>query len=83
MQKDINLPIAAVINDIDALIAEIDQNPQISSWVIRLVLRSIKEKARKMVLENPQKITRFEQTLHFNGLSDTSKITTKKIRSLR
>lgn len=83
MQKDINLPIAAVINDIDALIAEIDQNPQISSWVIRLVLRSIKEKARKMVLENPQKITSFEQTLHFNELSDTSTITTKKIRSLR
>lgn len=48
MQKDINLPMIAVINDLDALIVEIDENPQLSSWVVRLVLKSIKDKARQL-----------------------------------
>ncbi|MFB2834267.1 hypothetical protein [Floridanema evergladense] len=83
MQKDINLPMAAVINDIEALITEIDENPQISSWVIRLVLKAIKEKAWKMVLENPVDITSLNQTPVFDVLTNTSAITTSKIRSLR
>lgn len=48
MQKDINLPMIAVINDLDALIVEIDENPHLSSWVVRLVLKSIKDKARQL-----------------------------------
>ncbi len=49
-----NLELLAMINDLDALIAEIDNNPRISSWVIRLVLKSIKDKGRKMAIEAAQ-----------------------------
>jgi hypothetical protein len=83
MQKDISLPMAAVVNDIDALITEIDENPDISSWVIRLVLKSIKQKACKMVLENPANITNINQAPHFDVLTNSSAITITKIRSFK
>ncbi len=83
MQNDINLPMAAVVNDIDALITEMDKNPQMSSWAIRLVLKTIKEKARKMALDNPANVTNFKQTPHFDVLTNSSAITPAKITSLR
>lgn len=83
MQNDINLPMAAVVNDIEALITEIDENPQISSWVIRLVLKSIKEKARKMVLDNPTNISNFSQTPHFDVVTNPAAITPAKITTIR
>ncbi|MFB2894310.1 hypothetical protein ACE1CI_15475 [Aerosakkonemataceae cyanobacterium BLCC-F50] len=83
MQNDINLPMAAVVNDIEALITEIDENPQMSSWVIRLVLKTIKEKARKMALDNPANVTNFNQTPHFDVLTNPSAITPVKITTLR
>ncbi|MFB2935058.1 hypothetical protein ACE1B6_07245 [Aerosakkonemataceae cyanobacterium BLCC-F154] len=78
MQKDVNLPMAAVVNDIEALITEIDKNPQISSWVIRLVLKTIKEKARKMALDNQANVTDFNQIPHFEVLTNSSTITQQK-----
>lgn len=83
MQTNINLPMAAVVNDIDALITEMDNNPQMSSWVIRLVLKTIKEKTRKMALDNPANISTFNQTPHFDVLANPSAITPVKITSLR
>jgi hypothetical protein len=83
MQKDINLPMVAVINDIEALITEIDDNPQISSWVIRLILKSIKDKARKRVLENSSNITNFNQTPNFDILANSSAIASPKVITLR
>lgn len=83
MQKDINAPMAAVVNDIEALITEIDKNPQMSSWVIRLVLKTIKEKARKTALDNQANVTDFNQTPHFDILTNSSLITPAKIASLR
>lgn len=83
MHKDISLPMAAVVNDIEALITEIDENPQMSSWVIRLVLKSIKEKACKMALDNSTNITNFNQTPHFDVLTNTSAIPPAKIRNFR
>lgn len=83
MQKDINAPMAAVVNDIEALITEIDKNPQMSSWVIRLVLKTIKEKARKTALDTQANVTDFNQTPHFDVLTNCSEITLAKIASLR
>lgn len=37
-----------VIHDLDSLICELENNPQISSWIIHKVLKSIKEKAERM-----------------------------------
>lgn len=83
MRKDINLPMAAVVNDIEALITEIDENPQMSSWVIRLVLKSIKEKAHKMALDNSSNINNLNQTSHFEFLSNSATITPVKVTSFR
>ncbi|MFB2878539.1 hypothetical protein [Floridanema aerugineum] len=82
MQNDINLPMAAVVNDIDALITEMDKNPQMSSWAIRLVLKTIKEKARKMALDNQANVTNFNQTPHFELLTNSSVISPGKITSV-
>lgn len=51
MQSSPNFPLISIVNDIDALITEIDDNPRLSSWVIRLVLKSIKDKAKEMAIE--------------------------------
>lgn len=83
MRKDINLPMAAVVNDIEALITEIDENPQMSSWVIRLVLKSIKDKAHKMALDNSSNINNLNQTSHFAVLSNSATITPVKVTSFR
>ncbi len=52
MSDNTNLEMLAVINDLDALISEIDNNPCMSSWVVRLVLKAIKDKAKKMALQD-------------------------------
>lgn len=83
MQNDINLPMAAVVNDIEALITEMDKNPQMSSWAIRLILKAIKEKARKMALNNPANVNNFNQTPHFDVLTNLAEITPVKITNLR
>lgn len=41
----------ATLNDLDALIEEMDNNPHLSPWVVRLILKSIKDKARRMLHE--------------------------------
>lgn len=51
MSSSPNFPLISIVNDIDALITEIDDNPRLSSWVIRLVLKSIKDKAKEMAIE--------------------------------
>ncbi|WP_017718493.1 hypothetical protein [Kamptonema formosum] len=63
-----NLELLAMINDIDALIAEIDNNPRISSWVIRLVLKSMKDKARKMALEAAQTQSYLDRVIDVEAL---------------
>ncbi|MBW4493731.1 MAG: hypothetical protein KME26_11725 [Oscillatoria princeps RMCB-10] len=63
-----NLELIAMINDLDALIAEIDNNPSISSWVIRLVLKSMKDKARKMAIEAAQPPSCLDQVIDVEAL---------------
>lgn len=63
-----NLELLAMINDLDALIAEIDNNPRISSWVIRLVLKSIKDKGRKMAIETAQPPSYLAQVIDVEAL---------------
>ncbi|WP_232731699.1 hypothetical protein [Kamptonema formosum] len=38
----------SLLSDLEILIAEIESNPRLSSWVVRMALKSIKEKAEKM-----------------------------------
>ena len=42
-QAQINL----IISDLELLIGEIENNPDLSKWVVRMALKSIKEKAVK------------------------------------
>ena len=44
-----------IIKDLDSLITEIENNPRLSTWVVRQVLKSIKDKAEKMVVESSDK----------------------------
>ncbi|MBD2184893.1 hypothetical protein H6S82_13725 [Planktothrix sp. FACHB-1355] len=77
MQNDINFPMIAIVNDLDALITEIDQNPQLSSWVVRLVLKSIKDKARNMVIETAPTPVSTNQVPHLEALSNSSAMGTR------
>lgn len=61
MLQDANLPLMAIVNDIENLIAEIDNNPQLSSWVVRLVLKSMRDKAKKMAIETAQRQAYLEE----------------------
>lgn len=83
MEKDMNLPVAALINDLDALMAEIDENPQISSWVVRLVLKSIKDKARKMVTETTPRLTSVNQPPDLDAFVNSSTVAASKVVTLR
>lgn len=78
MQKDLNLPTLAIINDLDALITEIDENPHLSSWVVRLVLKSIKDKARNMVRETPPQPVSVNQVVHLEVLDNSSSISKRR-----
>lgn len=42
-----------IINDLELLIAEIENNPDLSKWVVRMALKSIKEKAEKSAMPAP------------------------------
>lgn len=82
MQPDTNVPVIALVNDLEALITEIDNNPQISSWVVRLILKSIKDKAKKMATEFPPRLTAIPETASSEVLSDVPFISTTKIAVL-
>ncbi len=82
MQKDMNFPMVAIVNDLDALIAEIDENPHLSSWVVRLVLKSIKDKAKRMATEIPQP-EYLNQPIQSKSVKSSSNISYQKIKVLR
>jgi hypothetical protein len=48
-------PLQVVIDDLKVLIDEIETYPHISSWTIRMVLKSIREKAEQMAQEDCKK----------------------------
>ncbi len=52
MLQESHLAMVATLNDLDALIEEIDNNPHLSPWVVRLILKSIKEKGRRMLQDS-------------------------------
>ena len=82
MQKDMNFPMVAIVNDLDALITEIDENPQLSSWVVRLVLKSIKYKAKRRATEIPQP-EYLNQPIQSKSFKSSSNISYQKIKVLR
>ncbi len=82
MQKDMNFPMVAIVNDLDALITEIDENPHLSSWVVRLVLKSIKDKAKRMATEIPQP-EYLNQPIQSKSFKSSSNISYQKIKVLR
>lgn len=56
MQADTNQPLTIVIKDLNTLITELENNPRLSGWVVRQVLKSIKDKAEKMASESQPKM---------------------------
>ena len=83
MQKDINYPMMAIVNDLDALMTEIDENPQLSSWVVRLVLKSIKEKAKRMATETVPQSIYLNQPPYLDAFVNSSTLNTSQIKVLR
>lgn len=82
MQLDTQLPIVAIINDIDALIDEIDDNPRLSPWVVRLVLKSIKDKARRMVTQRQPEATYLQETVSLEAFLNPSPSSNAPIKAL-
>ncbi|MCT7950250.1 hypothetical protein NG798_10665 [Ancylothrix sp. C2] len=62
------LPMCSVINDLDALISEMDNNPALSPWVVRLVLKSIKDKAIKMATGKEEILLCLEEEFNIKAL---------------
>lgn len=83
MQPDTNVPVIALVNDLEALITEIDNNPQISSWVVRLILKSIKDKARKMATEFPVEPASLNEANNLEVFLNSSAVSTPKVRFLQ
>lgn len=54
MQPDTSTQMKSLLSDLEILIAEIENNPRLSSWVVRMALKSIKEKAEKMAGQTAQ-----------------------------
>lgn len=77
MTTDTNLSTVAIINDLEALISEIDNNPELSPWVVRLILKSIKDKAKKMANEFPPRLTSVPETANSEVFPNRSFLTTK------
>ncbi|MCL1464576.1 hypothetical protein [Argonema galeatum] len=82
MQKNINPQMMAIVNDLDALITEIDENPCLSSWVVRLVLKSIKDKARNTVTETAPQPVSANLVPHLEALDNSSTIGKRRARIL-
>ncbi len=40
-----------IIKDLEMLISEIEKNPNLSSWVMRMTIKAIQDKAEKIALE--------------------------------
>ena len=55
MQENSTQQLNLIIEDLDSLITEIENNPRLSTWVVRQVLKSIKDKAEKMAVESADK----------------------------
>ena len=83
MTTDTNLSTVAIINDIEALISEIDNNPELSPWVVRLVLKSIKDKAKKMATEFPPRLTSVPETANSEVLPNSPFLSTAKVTVLQ
>ena len=83
MTTDTNLTTVAIINDLEALISEIDNNPELSPWVVRLVLKSIKDKAKKMATEFPPRLTSVGETANSEVFSDSPFLNTTKVKVLQ
>ncbi|HIK28668.1 MAG: hypothetical protein N3E45_13320 [Oscillatoriaceae bacterium SKW80] len=52
MLQESHLAMIATLNDIEALIEEIDNNPHLSIWVVRLILKSIKDNGKRRLQES-------------------------------
>ncbi|GET38448.1 hypothetical protein [Microseira wollei] len=83
MTTDTNMPVVAIVNDLEALISEIDNNPELSPWVVRLILKSIKDKAKKMATEFPPRLTSVSETENSEVFSDLPFLSTTKVKVLQ
>ena len=60
MQKDEISSLNIIVDDLESLIAEIENNPRISSWVLRMTLKCIRDKAAIMATDTAQQQAHFE-----------------------
>ena len=49
-----NHPVNPVIEDLEMLMQELEKKPQLSSWVVRMTLKAIKDKAEKIATDTAQ-----------------------------
>ena len=50
-----------IISDLEMLIAEIEKNPQLSRWVMRMTIKAIQDKAQKIAIETAQEAAQQKQ----------------------
>ncbi|MCT7950082.1 hypothetical protein NG798_09820 [Ancylothrix sp. C2] len=50
-----------IISDLEMLIAEIEKNPQLSRWVMRMTIKAIQDKAEKIAIETAQQAAHQKQ----------------------
>ncbi|MBW4681885.1 MAG: hypothetical protein KME19_17475 [Microcoleus vaginatus WJT46-NPBG5] len=55
-----------IICDLELLIGEIEKNPDLSKWVVRMALKSIKEKAEKSAKPAPPTTIYLQQRALWN-----------------
>jgi len=60
MQKDEISSLNIIVDDLESLIVEIENNPRISSWVLRMALKCIRDKAAQMATDTAQQQAYFE-----------------------
>lgn len=67
MEADLTQQRQAVIQDLKALICELEKNPEVSPWVVNLTLRSVREKVAVWGQTSAQQRTYLEYLLNLES----------------
>lgn len=66
MNSPTQAQINCIITDLELLITEIENNPDLSKWVVRMALKSIQDKAKKTATQAAQTTLYLEQRALLN-----------------